>query len=294
MIKATVIEGTEDLRPLLAALARQGVRVRVTEESGSQVIWTATEKDKAQCETLANQWRALQEQGYVSTTTKSAPLSNYIPVGSVAQNTLGFAWRAPVTAFFILAAIVVSFITGLGSKLQADSLLFFPEWMGGSAFNPLSYLQLLTQSQGLMEYVQTLTPALLHFSILHIVFNCLWLLQFGRMIEAVQSSIVFALVSIVIIYISNSAQLLWSHSVFFGGLSGLVYGLLGYIWITQLLEPRGRLRLPNSTIAILVGFMVFFAVVPLNFIANAAHIGGLVAGGFMGAVTAFARRLRSN
>jgi GlpG protein len=290
MIRAANIEGTYDLRPLLEAMARQGIQFRVTEESGSQIIWVSSEAEVVPSVDLVKQWQKLREDGLAPVGGRSASLASYFPVSSTAQQSFRQIWRAPVTSLFILLAIIVGVTTNMGSELRGDNWMFYPEWMSGSAFNPLSYLQILAQGKSAIEYLQTLTPAFLHFGIVHILFNCLWIWKFGRMIEALQSSFAFVLVSIFIIYVSNTAQLLWSHSVFFGGLSGLVYGLLGYIWISQTLNPRGRLRLPNSMFAVMVGFMVLMAVVPFGFIANAAHIGGVVAGVIIGFPIALMQR----
>lgn len=290
MIRAATIEGTYDLRPLLEVMAREGIQFRVTEESGSQVIWVSSEAEALRSADLVNQWQKLREDGLTPVGGRSASLASYFPVGRSARSGFRQIWGAPVTSLFLLLAVIVATTTNMGSELRGDSWMFYPEWMSGSAFNPFSYLQILSQGKNPIEYLQTLTPAFLHFGLIHILFNCLWIWQFGRMIEAVQSSFLFVLVSIFIIYVSNTAQLLWSHSVFFGGLSGLVYGLLGYIWISQTLNPRGPLRLPNSMFAVMVGFLVLMAVVPFGFIANAAHIGGVVAGVLIGFPIALMQR----
>ncbi|MDX1489784.1 MAG: rhomboid family intramembrane serine protease [Pseudohongiellaceae bacterium] len=290
MIRAASVEGSQDLRPVLQLMARNGIRFRVSEEAGNQVIWVSKESEVALCQEHLKRWEELRESGFTPIAQPSAPLSSYFSGKGAGNKLLAAVWYAPVTSLIILVAIVVALMTSLGAQVYNNSPLLYPNWSGGSALNPLSYLQILSQAETSLEYIRTLAPAFLHFGIIHIVFNVLWIWQLGRMIEVNQPKIVFILATVFIIYVGNTAQLLWSQSVAFGGLSGLVYGYLGFIWTMQTLNPQSRLRLPSSTIAILVGFMVLVAVVPLGFIANAAHIGGFIAGIIAGIPAALFQR----
>ena len=89
------------------------------------------------------------------------------------------------------------------------------------------------------EIWRLFTPMFLHFSIMHIVFNMLWLRDLGSMIEARQNSFVLLILVLPIAAGSNCAQFFFSGPVF-GGMSGVVYGLMGYIWIRGKLDPGLR------------------------------------------------------
>ena len=65
----------------------------------------------------------------------------------------------------------------------------------------------------------------------------------------------------------------------FGGLSGVVYGLLGFCWIHSFLNPNK----PALVSTAIVGFMLIwlvlgFADVLFVGMANWAHLGGLLSG----------------
>ncbi len=126
------------------------------------------------------------------------------------------------------------------------------------------------------------TPMFLHFSIFHIVFNMLWTWELGRIIEWQQGSWLLAALIFGISIASNLAQYLVSGPLF-GGMSGVIYGLFGYIWIQSLTNPRFRIRLNPVIIKLMLGWFVlcwsgllerFFGLA----VANTAHSAGLASG----------------
>jgi GlpG protein len=120
----------------------------------------------------------------------------------------------------------------------------------------------------------------------------MWIWHFGRMIERSQSSLLYLGVVVFIAFFSNATQYLWSLTANFGGLSGVVYGLLGYIWMWQLLLPFGRLRLPPAMIGFLLVALVLMELLAGSWIASAAHTGGLFAGIITGLLSAGIYKLR--
>src|SRR5258708_3089869 len=80
------------------------------------------------------------------------------------------------------------------------------------------------------EFWRLFTPMFIHLSVPHFVFNMLWLFNLGCMIEARQSWRVLALVVVVTELCSSTAQYVISGPAF-GGMSGVVYGLVGYVWM---------------------------------------------------------------
>ena len=82
---------------------------------------------------------------------------------------------------------------------------------------------------------------------------------------------------------SNVAQYWYSGPSLFGGLSGVVYALLGYCWVYNVLLPGAGLGVPRGIIIFMLAWLVFCMVGPtealgIGSIANAAHLGGLVLG----------------
>jgi len=61
-------------------------------------------------------------------------------------------------------------------------------------------------------------------------------------------------------------------------MSGVVYGLLGYIWIRGKFDPASGLYLHSSTVVMMLLWLVAGFTGWLGPIANGAHLGGLVMG----------------
>ena len=139
----------------------------------------------------------------------------------------------------------------------------------------------LAQNQ---EWWRLLGPAFIHFSALHIIFNLLWWAMLGAKIERTLGMSMLLIVFIVSATISNAAQAIFSEPVqgnlyLFGGLSGVVYAVMGFVWWLGWLRPSWGLSLPNS----IVGFMLVWLVLGYADIlwvnmANAAHTAGLISG----------------
>ena len=283
-----------DLRPLLGAMTRAGIRFRVNEESGSQVIWVSTELEVSQAAQLLEEWEKLQAQGAFvqQRSARSRGLSGYFPVGNYVGDLLRAALVAPVTIVLLVAALIVAGVSQLGADLRPVEFMFYPTLNPGAVGGLPTLLSILGDMQGLRDFVRTLTPALLHFGAVHLVFNAMWLWHFGRMIESTQSSVLYLFVVFLIAFISNTTQYVWSMSANFGGLSGVVYGLLGYIWMCQTVNPASRLRLPPAMIGFMLVALVLMEVFASAWIATAAHAGGLVAGMVAGIVIALIHRFR--
>jgi GlpG protein len=123
-----------------------------------------------------------------------------------------------------------------------------------------------------------LTPAIVHFSAMHIVFNLIWWVSLGDNIEKQCGKLSLIGLFVVTALISNWAQYLMVGPNF-GGLSGVVYGLLGFCWIHSALTPKQ----PALVSTAIVGFMLIwlilgFADVLFIGMANWAHLGGLLSG----------------
>jgi len=174
-----------------------------------------------------------------------------------------------VTATLITLSIIVALFSKLGRDFQFLHFLFISEYR-----------------QGLPEIFsgqiwRLFTPIIIHFGILHLAFNLLWLYQLGSAIEQRQNTRRMINLVIIISILSNLAQFYWQGPIF-GGMSGVVYGLLGYVWAQGKYNPRSGLGLDkNTTIMMLVWFVVCWLGLVGN-IANMAHTIGLVCGVVLG------------
>ena len=275
MIKALQVDSSIDLRPFLFELSKHGLRYQVSEESGQQIIRVSSDWEAGQVVALMEQWQRSGFSNLSNAQTQSSSLQTYIPVKNLLKNLWASFYRAPVTIVLIVACLLVAFFSRLGAELQSVDFLFYPEF-NLSGDRPV--LGLGAQLDSISIVLRTLTPALLHFGAIHLVFNLLWLWYFGSMIETLQPSWRYLLVVIFLAFVSNTAQYFSASSANFGGMSGVVYGLLGYIWIWQILYRRSRLRLPAAMITVFLVALVLMEVFASSWIATAAHVGGVVSG----------------
>jgi GlpG protein len=123
---------------------------------------------------------------------------------------------------------------------------------------------------------------------LHLAFNILMLVSLGRMTERLQGTPKFAVFVLMLAVIPNLLQGLmppWlGGGPLFVGISGVVYGLFGYIWIRSSLHPEMGIVIPMPMVAIFIGMIVIgfaasmSAVIPSWNLANLCHLGGLLVG----------------
>jgi len=136
------------------------------------------------------------------------------------------------------------------------------------------------------EIWRLFTPVLLHGGWMHLFLNMWCLLDLGSMIEGRQSSRSLVVLILVFGVVSNLAQWYFRGPAFFG-MSGVVYGLLGYVWMKGKFDPSSGLFLHPQTV--LVMLIWFFACWMdwVKHIANYAHTGGLVIGMVWGLASSF-------
>ncbi len=127
------------------------------------------------------------------------------------------------------------------------------------------------------QWWRLLTPAFLHFNWLHILFNMLWLREFGGRVERIKGSGFLILFFVVSAGVSNYAQLVGGGGTLFGGMSGVVYGLFGYIWVKSRFFPEEGFMIDPTTVMLLM-FFFFLGWSGLMPIANWAHGFGLLSG----------------
>src|SRR5690606_28917518 len=154
------------------------------------------------------------------------------------------AWMAflesPLTVALVVVSVLFAFATRLGDDFQLTAQFFFPDFSyGGRTLN----LSLIAQNFTMEQFLRMFSPMFLHFSLLHIAFNLLWVWELGRRIEAVQSSWTFLAVVLVLSLVSTSIQCVWVGVTSFGGMSGVVFGLFGYVWMWRLIDPAKGLAM---------------------------------------------------
>jgi GlpG protein len=94
------------------------------------------------------------------------------------------------------------------------------------------------------------------------------------------------MVHILIIAIASNVAQYFVSGPNFGGLSGVVYGLFGYLWIRGKYDPASGLQQDSTTIILSLAWFFVCLTGMIGPIANTAHASGLVMGmawGFLAA-----------
>ena len=181
--------------------------------------------------------------------------------------------KYPVTYTLLFLCFLVYIITTLlfGFDMNAMQGLAF----GG--FNPY-YIKITHQ------YYRFITANFIHFGLMHIVVNCYSLYSLSCFVEYLLGSKTYILVIIASMLSTTClpyfAYLLWglgAHTVS-GGVSGVIFGIIGSIGALYCFYPEGLHDLARS-LAQNVLLMLFISfVVPT--ISLSGHISGLI-GGFL-------------
>lgn len=171
----------------------------------------------------------------------------------------------PLSLTLIVASAAVFFLSDFGRNPQPILGLFFSEYRRG----------LPEILHG--EVWRLFTPMLIHFGAMHLFFNLLWLHDLGGTIERLQGTWRLALIVGVIAVASNTAQYFVSGPSF-GGLSGVVYGLLGYVWMKGKFDPASGYFLHPQTVVMMIVWYFLCLTGLLGPIANTVHTIGLAIG----------------
>lgn len=259
-----------DLSGFVKLLQRMQVPHRVSEEAGEQVLWAP--------ESISEDVRSLYQRFPAGDPEQQLDL----PPAARSQRP-GFVEQlrhSPMTALVLLATLIVGGLTLLGSNLDTMEWFSFLQYRVAG-----EYIQFtpLTESLAAGQWWRLVTPMLIHFGFLHIAMNGMWYWELGRRIEARQGGINLLGLTLLFSLVSNYAQYYYGGPGLFGGLSGVLYGLLGHCWIYQWLAPNPAYRLPRGVLVMMLVWLALcmsglMSVIGFGEIANAAHVGGLLVG----------------
>lgn len=266
-IKSLEVSIEQDLRRLSVHLWRSGVPHRIVEEAGQQVVLVGDERHVP----IVRDLYGRIERG------EQLPPIVLVPRATRPERTAMPLALTPVTLVLIALSLVGFYIGTIDSRLES--------WFTFFEFDQLGRFVFFKVTTG--EYWRLLTPIFLHFSLLHIVFNMLWLWDLGRRVELRQGPWQLLLVVVLIGVGSNIAQAAFAGPQIFGGMSGVDYGLLGYCWLWGWLRRDRVLYVPKTVMIAMIGMMLLSMTGIIEFVggpsvANAAHVGGFVMGLLLG------------
>lgn len=263
-----------DLDALVINLNRHNIEHKIIRDNDRTRLWIRDAGDTVLTLEIVNQIQrmaSISQQAAKMRPPKELILRAYIT-------------RVPITlmalVLCVFGALLVTFFPDLISMFTFLDFTI----IGGReiSFEPLD--KMYEQNQ----WWRLITPAFLHFGVFHLVFNGLWLWEFGRRIELLVGSGAYLVLLSALSIGANVGQYLWSGPVLFGGFSGVVYGLLGYIWIRNKRIPHPLLKLPSAILPLMIGWLLIclLGVVDLFLrggVANGAHVSGLLIGMVFGA-----------
>jgi GlpG protein len=193
--------------------------------------------------------------------------------------------RGEVTVLVLIVCVAIGVVTRLtDTHPVVGQLQISQEW-----FNYRSSWTAFLPEVRAGQVWRLFTPALLHFGWPHLLFNLWTFWDLGRAIEWRRGSGTLLGLILGLGVISNLGQYLYTGP-HFGGLSGAIYGLLGYVWMLGKFRPSAGLALhPQMVVMMLVWFVICLSGALRVPVANTAHGVGLLAGMGWGWIAARSR-----
>lgn len=259
-------------------LKAKGVDSSLEEEDGQWAVWIEDEDDLQLATEEFNEFAEKpDDQKFTIATPFQKPqkeVQDPEPKGRAqgfSEQNLRDRWQkrerssGVLTMSLLITSVAVYLLSGMGTNQEI-----------------LKGFYISLQSEGLSEVLngqfwRLFTPIFLHFSPLHILFNMYWLHVLGSQIERLKGSKFFITFVLAVALFSNLAQFFVSGPLF-GGMSGVVYGLFGYVFIKCKLDPGDGFYIDAFTANIMFGWFALCFLGVFASIANWAHAGGLVVG----------------
>lgn len=266
----------EDLSLLSRLLWERNVRHRIYEERGRQVVELA---DESQAGLVREAYDALASGRLIIQDQAPPPRRTRL---------LSQIRRYPgLTVLVALAVVLFPFTMPLaeGRVTYVASLLTIVD-LTQLESAPATLWAVLRES----SVWRWFTPMLVHFNAVHLLFNCAVVIEMGRRIEARLGALRLWAVVLVVALVANLGQYAMNANPLFGGLSGVAFGLLGFVLAASRLAPeQPEWRVPPAVAGGLLFFLVLFSTGITEFfglhVANAAHWFGLATGASLGAIT---------
>ncbi|MFD2189264.1 rhomboid family intramembrane serine protease [Pistricoccus aurantiacus] len=270
MYKVIELPRDTDTRALRQALWAHHIGHRFTEDEQGYSLWLVDPDQLEESLRLLERWR----RGDDDLVPQKATVKRRLAGSSlVVPFTL-----APVTAWLIVLSLLVFALMAVFGDLLVVTMTIVPVAVVGGSLS----LGTLGDTLASGQVWRLFTPALLHFGWMHLIFNMLWLWYFGRQIETLKGSRTMLFLAVTSGLGGNLAQYA-TGTVLFGGMSGVDFALLGYVWLMAYRAPQSGFFVPQMLVVFMLGWMVFTMTdmaesVGFGNVANEAHLGGLLVG----------------
>ena len=174
---------------------------------------------------------------------------------------------SPITLILIAISGFVAMISSLGASSDVLQMLMISQYSHNGLGDVMAG-----------QVWRLITPIFIHFGLMHLIFNMMWVWDLGRLIEAKKGAQFYLCFILIVGVTSNLAQYLMTDYALFGGMSGVVYGLFAYVWIRGRVDRSFAAGLHKTTVNMMLIWFVLCWTGMLGNIANWAHTMGLLAG----------------
>lgn len=179
-----------------------------------------------------------------------------------------YQYYPKATIVIIAITVIVGVVGGLGENGAVNAQLLISNYL------PQQVGYFYEVQQG--EFWRLLSPVLLHFGALHLFMNMVWMYMLGSRIEASYTPMHILAMTVVFGLAGNLLQY-FLEGPGFGGMSGVVYGMLAYTWAHGRWMPRARVAISDQIMVFMLVWGVFSILAGFA-IAHWAHAGGALAG----------------
>lgn len=180
------------------------------------------------------------------------------------KKTLEFQKKSYVMMGFLGLLVIIFLLIQLQPYQNAATLIEF-----GAKYNPLIVAG---------EYWRLLTPSFVHLDLMHLLFNAVFIYQFGKMIEHLFGWWRSLIIIIGSALLGNLFSFAFIENISLGA-STVAYGLLGALLFLGIENRKMFMHLVKGLIAPILLFSVFWAIIDPS-IDVYGHIGGFL-GGFL-------------
>ncbi|UTT83605.1 rhomboid family intramembrane serine protease GlpG [Vibrio pelagius] len=263
MVRLMVLNNARVAQAFIDYMASRHITIQMSPEGEGRVaLWLIDAQHQVETEAELNRFlsepthKRYQAASWDVAETRKSQFHYHTPSFlSMIQSKAG-----PITLSIMLLCVVIFALQQLGFNQQIFQKLHFPALDG--------------QQWQLWRW---LSHAVLHFSVMHIAFNILWWWQFGGDIEKKLGGFKLLQIFAISSALSGAGQY-WVEGANFGGLSGVVYALVGYLWVVSTKAPQLGLTIPRQIVGFMLIWLVLGYMQPFMAIANTAHLAGLIAG----------------
>ena len=279
-----------------------GIRTRIEQEDGRWAVWVYDEDQVAQGKEELESFRDdPDDERYVAASRAAVALRRQDEerIRQHRRNTVNVPqqWNRPLWmqvpaayALIVISVLVALVSTDFQTPLRfcdkMEPVLKYFYIVPGEAWAPQLGLEAIQRGQ----IWRLFTPMFIHFGPFHLLFNSLWIRDLGAAVERNRGTLRFIALVLVIAAISNLVQYFWRGPAF-GGLSGVVFGLFGYVWMKSRFDPASGFFMPPNLVFFMLLYLAITLFGALNIpIAHGAHLGGLAVGAAIGYAGSLGRR----